>query len=98
MNTQERRNTQLKLDLTSEGYKNNAFFIIIQILIPRRARNNANGYTFCAWAISVKKSVILLFQRRDPHEINCNGFKNTPVFEAIYAFNSLNGCITIILF
>ena len=44
MTNQERRNTQLKLDLTFEGYKNNVF--VIQILIPRRARNNANGYTF----------------------------------------------------
>ena len=32
------------------------------------------------------------------HEIKYNGFKNTPVFVAIYAFNSLNGLITIILF
>ena len=88
MTNQERRNTQLKLDLIFEGYKNNVFFI--QILIPWRARNNANGYTFWAWAICVKKSVILFFQRRDPHEINCNGFKNTPAFKAIYVFNSLN--------
>ena len=33
MTNQGRRNTQLKLDLTFEGYKNNVFFI--PILIPR---------------------------------------------------------------
>ena len=59
MTTQERRNTQLKLDLAFEGYKNNVFFIQILIHnVPRRACNNANGYTFWAWAIGVKKSVI----------------------------------------
>ena len=47
MTTQERRNTQLKLDLAFEGYKNNVFFIQILIHnVPRRACNNANGYTF----------------------------------------------------
>ena len=53
----KKKHTHFFNPLTLEGYRINVFFI--HILIPRRARNNANGYTFWAWAICVKKSVIL---------------------------------------
>ena len=90
MTTQERRNTQLKLDF---------FFWSFNIWrLQEQGTQQRQWLHILSLGHLCSEVSDLIIPEESFHEKNCNGFKNTPAFKAIYVFNSLNACITIILF